>query len=168
MKVFEYMDGLLKHTWSSEEEVMQRYSLSKREFEMACTWKVTGVQREFVLCDNSLDMMFRMQAMLEYRVKVLPVESEEARTQLLVNHAQYLDQELHEMLRELRNFKPWKKYDWCDREAEWRKDLAKDEAVDAFHFMLNVLLLLEVTPEELADRYIKKNTKNHARQDSNY
>ena len=168
MKVFEYMDGLLKHTWPSEEEVMQHYSLSKREFEMACNWKVAGVQREFVLCDSSLDMMFRMQAMLEYRVKVLPVESEEARTQLLVNHTQYLDQELHEMLRELRNFKPWKKYDWCDREAEWRKDLAKDEAVDAFHFMLNVLLLLEVTPEELADRYIKKNTKNHVRQDSNY
>ena len=59
-------------------------------------------------------------------------------------------------------------YNWSEEETAWRKDLAKDEAIDAFHFMLNILLLLDITPEELVNRYVKKNTINHVRQDNNY
>lgn len=168
MKVLEYRDGTLTKVWETEEQLKEHYQLTQEQLDTTCSWKVIGLEAEFVKCDMSLNMMFRMQSMLEHRVCVLPVETEYDRTQLLVNHSQYLDQELHEMLRELPYFKPWKKYDWTEGEEAWHMDLAKDEAIDAFHFMLNILLLLDITPEELVNRYFKKNTINHVRQDNNY
>ena len=168
MQVFDYMNGELYHVWPDEYAVMERYKLTQPALDLVCKFQIKASEHEFIKCDMSFDMMFRMQSMLEHRVGVLPVDTQQERTQLLVNHSQYLDQELHEMLRELPHFKPWKKYDWSEEEAAWRKDLAKDEAIDAFHFMLNILLLLDITPEELVNRYVKKNTINHVRQDNNY
>lgn len=168
MQVLDYRDGELHLVWPNEETAMEHYNFSQSDLDIACSLEVRGHGNELVKRDMSLEMMFRMQSMLEHRVGVLPVDTQQERTQLLVNHSQYLDQELHEMLRELPHFKPWKKYDWSEEEAAWRKNLAKDEAIDAFHFMLNILLLLDITPEELVNRYVKKNTINHVRQDNNY
>lgn len=168
MKVFEYRNGTMVKVWETEEALMSCYKVSREELELAYGCKIKGLECEFIKCDMSLDMMLKMQSMLEYRVGVLPIEDEHERTQLLINHTQYLDQELHEMLREVPYFKAWKQYDWTEEEEKYHKQMAKEEAVDAFHFMLNILLMLGMSAEELVEEYVKKNTINHVRQDNNY
>jgi len=115
-----------------------------------------------------LQKMLYKQEELQRRLKAIDFVDEEARTTYIKEHAQYLDQELHEMLRELQYFKKWKTYDWSDTEKGLRKDNAREEFIDAFHFMLNIALALELTAEDIYRIYCYKNKINHERQSNNY
>jgi len=71
--------------------------------------------------------------------------------------------ELHEALREI----PWKPWSAAVFTAD-REDQYKDELVDAFHFFMNLMLIVDMTAEELFRRYLLKNGVNHGRIDDGY
>ena len=73
-----------------------------------------------------------------------------------------LEHELHELVDET----SWK--EWADVEPFINRDAAVKEAVDALHFLINIMLHLDVTPVELLERYRAKNAVNHQRQDDGY
>lgn len=72
-----------------------------------------------------------------------------------------LTDELHEALGEV-GWKPWAKSQHINREAY------VGELVDALHFFINLCLVVDLTPTELFDRYVKKNQVNHKRQEEGY
>ncbi len=130
---------------------------------------------ECIKQDFTLDMMYRMQKILQERlgldkavINPKGTELMPARTLYIRHHAQYAEQELHEMLRELPYFKEWKNYDWTSSETALHLRNAKIELVDALHFILNICLALGLTPEEMAKIYVDKNRVNHIRQSSGY
>jgi NTP pyrophosphatase (non-canonical NTP hydrolase) len=68
-------------------------------------------------------------------------------------------EELIEVRRELPKRKNWgtKRYDT----PNW--DLVKEEAIDAFHFMLNIFILLDMDTEDIYYQYTKKDAENYRR-----
>jgi dimeric dUTPase (all-alpha-NTP-PPase superfamily) len=72
-----------------------------------------------------------------------------------------LTDELHEALQEV-GWKPWASSTHINREE------FVGELVDAMHFLVNLFLVVGATPEEVHDRYAKKNAKNHTRQETGY
>ena len=50
----------------------------------------------------------------------------------------------------------------------WTEDAVKGELVDAWHFFMNLLLVADMTPEELFERYMKKHNVNVVRQEHGY
>lgn len=72
-----------------------------------------------------------------------------------------LEDELHELLREV-GWKPWASSRHVNRDA------AVGELVDAFHFFMNLCLVLGVDEQELFTGYLQKNKINQSRQASGY
>lgn len=72
-----------------------------------------------------------------------------------------LEDELHEALAET-GWKPWATSKHVNREA------FVGELVDAFHFFMNLMLVVDCSAEELADRYFAKRDKNAKRQANGY
>jgi dimeric dUTPase (all-alpha-NTP-PPase superfamily) len=70
--------------------------------------------------------------------------------------------ELHELLNET----SWKS--WASGDPYINRDAAVKEGVDVLHFLVNLFLALDVSPEELLTRYAGKNKVNHNRQDNGY
>lgn len=123
---------------------------------------------ELIRYDMTLAMMYKNQQMLQDRLHTMDFETEKDRTLFIKHHAQYLDQELHEMMRELQFFKDWKQYDWDDDVVQQKWQAAREEFVDVVHFFINIALALDLSPEELTKEYLAKNHINHVRQDNNY
>lgn len=71
--------------------------------------------------------------------------------------------ELHEALREM----PWKPWSATVFTSE-KEDRYKDELVDAFHFFMNLMLVVNMSADELFTRYLRKNDVNHGRIDGDY
>jgi dimeric dUTPase (all-alpha-NTP-PPase superfamily) len=69
--------------------------------------------------------------------------------------------ELHELLNET-GWKPWATSRHVNREA------AVGELVDVWHFFMNLMLALNVSPNELFDRYMEKRQRNIQRQQNGY
>lgn len=72
-----------------------------------------------------------------------------------------LQDELHEALDEM-GWKPWAS------SKHWNEEAVKGELVDAWHFFMNLLLIADMAPEELYERYMKKHDKNIIRQVEGY
>ena len=89
-------------------------------------------------------------------------------TLFITQHAQYANAELHEMFRELEGFKAWKTYNWSEEEKAKHDAAAKEEFIDALHFIFNIALALGLTSEDIFDIYVRKNIVNHVRQDNGY
>lgn len=92
-----------------------------------------------------------------------------AKAAYLKNQAVYVNNELGEMFQELPYFKDWKDYD-CLSESDLAIALhiAKEEYVDAWHFMVNIALGLGFTAEELHTMYLQKHGINLKRQEDGY
>lgn len=73
-------------------------------------------------------------------------------------------------LMELLNWLPWKKHkkEYGREITEDERRAAAEEVVDLFHFLLNMAILLEISPQMLYRLYVAKNEVNHARQDGGY
>lgn len=69
--------------------------------------------------------------------------------------------ELHEILRET-SWKPWSKKRFFNRQQY------KEEMVDLFHFIMNLMLIGGITPEELLEGYAEKHEINIQRQKDGY
>lgn len=72
-----------------------------------------------------------------------------------------LEDELHELLGET-SWKPWAKGDFVDIPA------AKSELIDALHFLLNLMVVLDMTASEVIYLYEQKRLKNIKRQEDGY
>jgi hypothetical protein len=72
-----------------------------------------------------------------------------------------LQDELHEMLGET-GWKPWATSNHLNREAYL------GEMVDAFHFMMNLMLVAGIGPIEFFNAFIRKNARNSQRQEEGY
>lgn len=72
-----------------------------------------------------------------------------------------LQDELHEALAET-GWKPWAKSQHINREAYI------SELVDAWHFFMNLMLVVECTPEEFVEKYFEKRQINVQRQVEGY
>lgn len=72
-----------------------------------------------------------------------------------------LTDELHEALAET-GWKPWATSNHINREG-YRGELA-----DAFIFLMNLMLVADITPSELMEVVKAKQIKNHKRQDDGY
>lgn len=69
--------------------------------------------------------------------------------------------ELHEALAEV-GWKPWASSRHLNRDAYL------GELVDALHFFVNLCLAGRITARDLIDGYVKKNQRNHERQNEGY
>jgi dimeric dUTPase (all-alpha-NTP-PPase superfamily) len=72
-----------------------------------------------------------------------------------------LEDELHELLAET-GWKPWAKSRHINRDAYI------SELVDAFHFMMNLMLVVDCTAEEFLEKYFEKRGINAKRQEEGY
>lgn len=59
-------------------------------------------------------------------------------------------------------WKPWATSDHLNREAY------ASEIIDALHFLLNLAFLVDMTPDELFEGYLRKQAKNRERQAEGY
>lgn len=72
-----------------------------------------------------------------------------------------LEDELHEALAEV-GWKPWAKSKHVNRDAY------VSELVDAFHFLMNLMLVVGCSADEFLDKYFQKRGINAARQAAGY
>jgi len=70
--------------------------------------------------------------------------------------------EVNEILNEI-NWKPWKK-----TRTNIDKQKYKNEVIDLLHFVLNLALAADMTPEEMFHLYIQINKENIKRQEEEY
>ena len=119
---------------------------------------------------NDIKNMFDLQRKLQERLGTDFEKIDDAeRADFMRNHYVFLDQELQEALREVPYFKQWKDYSHMtatEKEAAWAR--VRMELVDAWHFMMNLMLMSGMTPEALVAMYLAKNKENHRRQDAGY
>lgn len=119
---------------------------------------------------NKLDEMLDMQAAFQLRLDPdFYQKSTKERVAYIKEHSIHLNQEINEMLYELPFFKPWKNYEDMSNEdidAAFRK--ARMECVDAWHFFMNIMIMLGFTAETFYNTYMAKNRENHRRQDAGY
>jgi hypothetical protein len=81
-------------------------------------------------------------------------------------HGYFLMEEVVEMFREMKFHKSWKDYsNWDEVHEKSQEQLMKEEAIDAFHFMLNIFLALGMNSKEVIEMYHEKNELNYQRQE---
>ncbi len=91
------------------------------------------------------------------------------RTAFIKDLVVHLNVEIAEMLQELPYVKPWKDYSKLSEERVGiMMSRARQEAVDALHFFLELLVVLGFTSDELFKMYEDKNAINHQRQEEGY
>lgn len=113
-----------------------------------------------------LDTQTELQNRLGNNIKEM---TEQQKTAYVKNNVFFVTEELHEMTRELPYVKEWKDYSQLSGEdIARRKELAQEEFIDVFTFLMNVALTLELTADEIYDLYFQKNKVNHKRQDNGY
>lgn len=117
---------------------------------------------------DGLHLLFLMQDNLQRKIRSKIGQGEiadqtiEERIESIKGNVFALEHELHELIDEMK----WK--DWTTGPPFLNRDAAVKEAVDALHFLLNIFLHLDVTPDELMACFQTKNKVNHDRQDHDY
>ena len=123
--------------------------------------------------NDGLRIIYEKQASLQEKLGRLALARSKdmhGKCSLIMEEIFCINSEFAEMLERL-PFKHWKKYtkksskDWESEEV--RKETLM-EYIDAFHFFLNIGLILGFTPEEVFYYYIEKNKENHHRQEKGY
>lgn len=74
-----------------------------------------------------------------------------------------LEDELHEALAETTGWKPW-----TTAPPAIHRDRYLKELTDAFHFLINLYLVVAAIPDEVYKLYMAKNKRNFERQDEGY
>ena len=119
---------------------------------------------------NKLQEVLNTQTQLQNRLgNNIKEMTEQQLTAYVKNNVFFVTEELHEMTRELPYVKEWKDYSKLTSEdIARRKELAQEEFIDVFTFLMNIALSLELTADEIYDLYFQKNKVNHSRQDNGY
>lgn len=114
--------------------------------------------------------MLDKQKELQERLGTLNFNGPRDVTAYIKEYSLHLNDEVHEMLRELPYLKPWsKKYDsWDEDKLSEQMQKAREEYIDAVHFMLNIAIALDLDAETIHKMYMEKNAINHKRQNEGY
>lgn len=110
---------------------------------------------------DKLAEIFRLQDALNTKVGVslqdINKMSQTERLSWIRDYCHALNIELGEFLIEV-GAKWWKEFDYSAPKA-------KEEAIDMFHFLISIMMMLGITPDDLYDEYVRKNAKNMVRPD---
>jgi len=120
--------------------------------------------------NDKLDLIFKYQTALQQKLGNLEKidESPQMKQQFINQMILALFEESVEIMRESGYKNPelvpfgWKKGQIGDTEK------FKDEIADIIHFVINLCIVAKMDPDELFERYMNKNKKNHERQNDNY
>ena len=110
---------------------------------------------------DRLDEMFEHQLKFQQRFGEFPPPDPKQLMAAITTQAYALTDEIHEATGEV-GWKPWASSNHVNRAAYL------GELVDAWHFFMNLCLLVNITPEELYAGYMDKIQVNHKRQDDGY
>jgi len=111
---------------------------------------------------DRLDEIFRLQRELNLRTGVDTVGMTDLQRQhWVLNYCRAMSQEIAE----LTDCVPWK---WWAKYQMYERQNARVEIVDLLHFLVSLAQVMELTPDEVFETYIKKHRVNLARQDSGY
>ena len=121
--------------------------------------------------NDALKQIVELQAGLQERLGRLPLARSlnlKGKSSMIIEEVFHVNTELSEMMEHL-PFKHWKNYPMKNTilTEERRADIL-EEYIDAFHFFLNIGLVLGFTAEDIYECYKMKNAKNHKRQDKGY
>lgn len=111
-----------------------------------------------------LSRMFEQQEALQrdsYGKSPREIETDEERIKFIKDMIMAAEDELHEALNEV-GWKPWATSRHINVEA------FKGELVDAFHFFMNLCMVVDMGPVELYERYLEKRQRNAQRQLDGY
>jgi len=61
-----------------------------------------------------------------------------------------------------------KNKEWVENQTEVDKKAMFDEVADVWHFFIEMMILLKLTPEDCTKLYLAKNKVNHKRLDTKY
>ena len=139
--VAEYsLNNKLKKIYKSRAEASRFTGVSQGNISQCCNGnRETAGGSKWVSLDFTLASIYSMQHKLQNRLGTLNFSSEAERTKFIMTNALHTMHELHEMLAELEFFKDWKKYNWSNAKSKCQLDKAREEFIDAFHFLLNIL-----------------------------
>lgn len=113
--------------------------------------------------DMLADLFARQKASQEARGYQFPMEGQNA-ADYIKSHTLHCVDELMEMLHEVKGYKEWKVYDFGDAaDNKVQRVKAKEELVDAVHFLINVALALNISAADLYLAYKNKEQVNYNR-----
>lgn len=113
--------------------------------------------------DMLADLFARQKAAQEARGYRFPMEGQNA-ADYIKSHTLHCVDELMEMLHEVKGYKEWKVYDFDDAvDNKVQRTKAKEELVDAVHFLINVALALNISAADLYLAYKNKEQINYNR-----
>jgi len=111
---------------------------------------------------DRLEVLFEMQEQLNRRIGVnTRTFTDEERVTWVLNYCRAMNQEIAELTDSV----PWK---WWAKYQTFDAQNCRVEIIDLFHFLISLAQVLEMTPDDLFQAYVKKNAVNHERQDVGY
>jgi dimeric dUTPase (all-alpha-NTP-PPase superfamily) len=121
--------------------------------------KYTNKNIKGKLTMDNLEMIFEMQRSLAEIIKSprYPRQKEERISALSTAI-------IHEAI-ELQRLTNWK---WWKKPVSFDEEMAKEEIIDIWHFVIQASLELGMTPSDILKEYSKKNQINRNRQEYNY
>lgn len=120
--------------------------------------------------DDTMRVFMTQQRAFQHSVDARCESDDKAeRAQFIMDHVNYMNNEVAEMLQELPYFKKWKDYSkMTNEEMQEAYAKVKKEFVDIWHFVINIAIAIDLSPEELVTMYLKKNKENILRQTEGY
>lgn len=118
---------------------------------------------------DRLEQMFETQKKLQERLCTFEkMKDEKDKVDFIKQNIIAVIEEATEILR----CTPYKNPNYCKfgwkKTQLWDLDNYKEEIVDLFHFLMNLCIAVDMSTDEFFNIYIKKNNKNHDRQNGGY
>lgn len=112
--------------------------------------------------EQAVDRQDYLQSFVFNKDGISPANfSDEGKIRFIKDNILALEDELHELLGEI-GWKPWASSRHINRDAY------VGELVDAFHFFMNLMIVTNISVDELLKRYEAKSLKNVKRQEDGY
>ncbi|MEZ5405294.1 MAG: dUTPase [Verrucomicrobiia bacterium] len=111
---------------------------------------------------DRLEKIWDLQEALNHRLGIRTgVLSKEEKQKWVLNYCRAMGQEIAELTDSI----PWK---WWAKYQTFDEQNARVEVIDLFHFLISIAQVLDMSPEDLYQAYLKKNEVNNKRQDAGY
>ena len=111
---------------------------------------------------DRLEKIWELQEALNHRLGIITGRlSEEEKQKWILNYCRAMTQEIAELTDSV----PWK---WWAKYQTFDEQNVRVEVIDLFHFLISIAQVMNMTPEDLYQAYLKKNAVNNQRQDSGY
>ena len=120
--------------------------------------------------EDMLEDIFNHQYELQKNLGTLSKisESPQMRQQYINQMILALHEEAVEIMRETAYKNPdYVPFGWKKNQSEDTEKF-KEEIIDIIHFVMNLCIVSDMTPEEIHSRYLNKNKENHERKENDY